>query len=98
MTTIPNPFPTSKKNSDIRFGTYNIQSGRNGRLETCLRAMGQMGLDWGILTETKQLCDNATRRSGDSSRLYWWTQQTLELDEEAQAAVVSDQESDGEQE
>jgi len=46
----------------------------------------------------KQLCDNATRRSGDSSRLYWWTQQTLELDEEAQVAVVSDQESDGEQE
>ena len=65
MTTIPNPFPASKKNSDIRFGTYNIQSGRNGRLETCLRAMGQMGLDWGILTETKLTGGIHTRFSSD---------------------------------
>ena len=35
------------------YRTYNIQSGRNGRLEMALRAMQQMNLDIGILTETK---------------------------------------------
>lgn len=38
----------------IRIGTYNIQSGRDGRLELALRAMQQMNVDLGFLTtETK---------------------------------------------
>jgi hypothetical protein len=37
----------------ISIGTYNIQSGRAGRLETVLRALQQMNMDIGILTETK---------------------------------------------
>jgi hypothetical protein len=47
----PQPLPIWKKS--IHFGTYNIQSGRNGRLEQALRAMGQMRMDWGIFTEAK---------------------------------------------
>ena len=37
----------------INIATYNIRSGRNGRLETALRAMEQMKVDLGILTEAK---------------------------------------------
>jgi hypothetical protein len=37
----------------ITLATYNIRSGRNGRLETALRAMDQMKVDLGILTEAK---------------------------------------------
>ena len=32
---------------------YNIRSGRNGGLESALRAMKQMGVDCGVLLETK---------------------------------------------
>ena len=37
----------------VRMATYNIQSGRAGRLEMALRAMEQMNVDLGILTEAK---------------------------------------------
>jgi len=37
----------------IEIGTWNIQSGRNGRLETALRALKMMGLDLALLTEVK---------------------------------------------
>jgi hypothetical protein len=32
---------------------YNIRSGRNGDLESALRAMAEMNIDFGILVETK---------------------------------------------
>ena len=37
----------------VRMATYNIQSGCAGRLEMALRAMEQMNVDLGILTEAK---------------------------------------------
>jgi hypothetical protein len=57
MTTESTRTPTTQQQQQkaIRFGTYNIQSARDGRLETVLRAMGQMGVDWGILTEASKL-------------------------------------------
>ena len=39
--------------SRIRFATYNIISGRNSRLQMALRAMDNLNVDFGILTETK---------------------------------------------
>lgn len=52
MTDAADPSQT-KGGNRIRLATYNICSGRNGRLETALRAMGQMKVDLGILTEAK---------------------------------------------
>ena len=43
----------TKGTDEINIATYNIRSGRNGRLETALRAMEQMNVDLGILTEAK---------------------------------------------
>jgi hypothetical protein len=63
QTTIPTTQPKEKKT--IRFGTFNVQSGRNGRLETALWAMGQMGIDWGLLTEVKLTNGVHTRFSSD---------------------------------
>ena len=37
----------------IRFGTYNICNGRNGRLEAKLRGMSQDNMGLGILQETE---------------------------------------------
>jgi hypothetical protein len=45
--------PLSRKEPFICFCTYNITSGRTGRLEQALRACSTMGIDWGILTESK---------------------------------------------
>jgi exonuclease III len=59
----PQSLPKRKKT--IRFGTYNIQSGRNGRLEQALRAMGQMGMDWGLFTEAKVTNGTHTRFSSE---------------------------------
>ena len=47
----------------ISIGTYNIRGGRAGRLEAALRAMQQMNLDIGILTETKLTNGIHTRQS-----------------------------------
>ena len=44
--------PTSGK-VPIRFGTYNIQNGRNGGLKAALREMSQANMDLGIFQETK---------------------------------------------
>ena len=53
----PAPSDSSESEEDkttpIRIATWNIQSGRNGRLEQALRAMGQMNIDLGFLTEAK---------------------------------------------
>ena len=46
----------------IKFGTYNIRNGRNGRLEAALRGMDQANLDMGILQETK-LADGVYTRA-----------------------------------
>ena len=39
--------------SHIKLATYNILSGRKGRLETALREMKRMNVDIGLLTEAK---------------------------------------------
>ena len=44
--------PTSGK-VPIRFGTYNICNGRNGRLVAALRGLSQSNMDLGILQEKK---------------------------------------------
>ena len=55
--------PTSGK-VPIRFGTYNICNGRNGRLEAALRGMSQANMDLGILQE-KKLTDGIYTRGSD---------------------------------
>ena len=47
----PPPDPDSQQS--ITLATYNIRNGRAWGLETALRALSQMGVDIGILTETK---------------------------------------------
>ena len=47
----------------ITFATYNVQSGRAGRLISVLRAMQQMNLDLVLLTETKLTDRVYTRQS-----------------------------------
>ena len=44
---------TANTSTKITVVTYNIQSGRNGRLESALRAMDQMNVDLGLFTEAK---------------------------------------------
>ena len=51
--------------TDIVIGTWNIQSGRNSRLETALRALGAVGVDLAFLTETKLTDGIYTRFSLD---------------------------------
>ena len=51
----------------IRFGTYNICNGRNGRLKAALRGMSQANMDLGILQETKLTDGIYTRRSAGYS-------------------------------
>lgn len=51
------------KHVPITIATYNICSGRKGRLELALRAAAQMNLDLGILTETKLTDGIYTRNS-----------------------------------
>jgi len=46
-------------------GTWNIQSGRNCRLETALRALGVVGVDLAFVTETKLMDGIYTRFSSD---------------------------------
>ena len=47
----------------IRFSTYNIRNGRNGRLESALRGMDQSNMDLGIFPETKCIEGIYTRES-----------------------------------
>ena len=51
----------------IRFGTYNISNGRNGRLEAALRGMSQANMNLGILQERKMTDGIYTRRSARDS-------------------------------
>jgi len=51
--------------TEIVIGTWNIQSGRNSRLETALRALGVVGVDLAFLTETKLTDGIYTRFSSD---------------------------------
>jgi hypothetical protein len=75
--------------------SYNIQNGRNGELESALQAMKQMGVDCGILLETKLTEGVYTRwSSGYNVRsthtpskwqggisLFWRTSRTYEIKE-----------------
>jgi hypothetical protein len=73
---------------------YNIQNGRNGGLESALRAMKQMGFDCGILLETKLTEGVYTRWSSYNVQrthapskwqggisLFWRTSRTYEIEE-----------------
>ena len=51
----------------IRFDTYNIRNGRNGRLESELRGMAQANMDMGIFQETKCTDVIYTRESAGCS-------------------------------
>ena len=51
--------------TELVIGTWNIQSGRNTRLETALRALGKVGVDLCFLTETKLTEGIYTRFSSD---------------------------------
>ena len=53
----------------IKLATYNIQSGRNGRLETALREMACMNVDIGFLTEAK-LTDGIYTRYSSGYHVY----------------------------
>ena len=75
--------------------SYNIRSGRNGGLESALRAMKQMGVDCGVLLETKLTEGVYTRwSSGYNVRsthapskwqggisLFWRTSGTYEIEQ-----------------
>ncbi len=75
--------------------SYNIQSSRNGGLESALRAMKQMGVDCGILLETKltkgvymcwssrynvQSTNTPSKWQGGFS-LFWRTSRAYEIEE-----------------
>ena len=47
--------------------SWNIRSGRNGGLESSLKAMAGLGVDLGFFQETKLTRDIYTRRYGDYS-------------------------------
>ena len=49
----------------LRFGTWNIRSGRGEGLITALRAMLQMNVNFGVLTETKVTDNVYPRRFAD---------------------------------
>ena len=59
----PTRRPTDGK-VPIRFGTYNICTGRKGGLEAALRGMSQANMDLGILQETKLTYGVYTRGVG----------------------------------
>ena len=44
---------STRGRAPIRFDTYNIYNGRNGRLELALRGISQANLDLGIFKKTK---------------------------------------------
>jgi exonuclease III len=51
----------------FRLATYNVRSGRNGGLESALRAMDSLGVDIGLFQETKLTGDIYTRFSSGYS-------------------------------
>lgn len=54
---------TEGKQRRIKVATYNIKNGRNGRVESVLRALDQMNLDLALITETKLTDDKYTKLS-----------------------------------
>jgi hypothetical protein len=59
--TATNPLESPPDTVELVIGTWNIQNGRNKRLETALQALGVVGVDIGFLQETK-LTDGIYRR------------------------------------
>ena len=53
LPTTVEPAESKPANKKLVIGTWNIQSGRNARLETALRALGIVGVDLCFFTETK---------------------------------------------
>ena len=60
-----NPSESLPNTAEIVIGTWNIQNGRNTRLETALRALGVVGVDIGFLQETKLTDGIYTRFSSE---------------------------------
>ena len=54
---------STKEEVPIKFGTYNIRNGRNGRMESALRGMAQANIDLGVFQEKKCTDVIYTRKS-----------------------------------
>ena len=65
--TVPCTPSQADGSGSIAVATYNICSGRNGGLESALRAMDGIGADLGILMETKVTDGIYTRKSSGYS-------------------------------
>ena len=52
----------------IRFGSYNICNGWNGRIESVVRGMSQANIDLGIFQETKVAGGGFTQESPEGTR------------------------------
>jgi hypothetical protein len=96
MTTIAPEPPLQAEGSGLfTVASYNIQSSRNGGLESALQAMKQMGVDCGILLETKLTKGVYTRWSSGYNvqsthalskwqggiSLFWRTSKMYEIEE-----------------
>ena len=80
----PPPF-RSKGSGTFRMGTYNIITGQGGGILSALRAMGKLGVDVGVLQETKMtkgiyprqgfgysvFCSDAPSRQCGGVALFW---------------------------
>jgi exonuclease III len=80
----PPPF-RSKGSGTFRMGTYNIITGQGGGILSALRAMGKLGVDVGVLQETKMtkgiyprrgfgysvFCTDAPSRQCGGVALFW---------------------------
>ena len=63
------PLSRTERSGTFKVATYNVRSGRNGGLESALRAMDACGVDLGLFQETKLTNDVYTRNSSGYSVL-----------------------------
>jgi hypothetical protein len=96
MATMALELPSQAEGSGLfTVALYNIQSGCNGGLESALQAMKQMGVDYGVLLETKLTKGVYTRWSSGYNvqsthalskwqgaiSLFWRTSEMIEIEE-----------------
>jgi hypothetical protein len=94
-TVAPEPPSQAEGSGSFTVALYNIRSSRNGGLESALQAMKQMGIDCGVLLETKltegvytrwssgynvQSTHAPSRWQGGIS-LFWRASETYEVEE-----------------
>ena len=95
VTTAAEPPLQAEGSGLFTVASYNIQSGRNGGLESALQAMKRMGVDCGILLETKLtngvythwssgynvLSTHAPSKWQGGISLFWRASETYEVEE-----------------